>query len=71
MDMPKSLTLNMQDYLTTRCEGVTVLLVSHDRAFLNAVAQETVVLRDKRLEYFAGSYDAYVQVGQFYCYKSV
>ncbi|KXZ41806.1 hypothetical protein GPECTOR_277g728 [Gonium pectorale] len=53
----------LQEHLANRCEGVTVLLVSHDAAFLNAVAQETVVLRDGRLEYFPGTYDAYMQLG--------
>ncbi|KAG2490916.1 hypothetical protein HYH03_010829 [Edaphochlamys debaryana] len=51
----------LQEQLANRCPDMTVLLVSHDRAFLNAVAQETIVMRDCRLEYFPGTYDAYVQ----------
>lgn len=39
------------------------MLVSHDRAFLNAVTQETIILRDGALTYFPGAYDAYMQVG--------
>lgn len=38
-----------QEYLARCCEGQTLLLVSHDRAFLNAVCQETIELKDKQL----------------------
>ncbi|GIL64084.1 hypothetical protein Vafri_18060 [Volvox africanus] len=51
----------LQDYLVNRSSGQTLVLVSHDRAFLNAVAQETIVLRDGSLQYFPGTYDAYIQ----------
>ncbi|GLI64779.1 hypothetical protein VaNZ11_008183 [Volvox africanus] len=51
----------LQDYLVNRCSGQTLVLVSHDRAFLNAVAQETIVLRDGSLQYFPGTYNAYLQ----------
>lgn len=37
----------------------TILLVSHDRAFVNIVAQEVLVLRDKKLERFPGNLTAY------------
>ncbi|GAD95027.1 hypothetical protein PVAR5_3663 [Paecilomyces variotii No. 5] len=37
----------------------TVLLVSHDRDFLNFVCEETVILRDQKLEYFRGNVAAY------------
>jgi ATP-binding cassette, subfamily F, member 3 len=37
----------------------TVLIVSHDRYFLDAVAQRVVELRDGRLESFPGNYSAY------------
>ncbi|PNH06652.1 putative ABC transporter ATP-binding protein C29A3.09c [Tetrabaena socialis] len=50
-----------EDYLSARCPGQAVLLVSHDRSFLQAVAQETIVLRDGGLQYFPGTYEAYVQ----------
>ncbi|GAB4816948.1 hypothetical protein N2152v2_003994 [Parachlorella kessleri] len=50
----------LQRYLS-RLEDTTVVVVSHDRAFLNAVAQEIIVFRDRRLAYWAGNYDEYVQ----------
>eukprot|EP00775_Hariotina_reticulata_P010042 gene10042-10198_t len=50
----------LQEYLTTCCDDQTLLIVSHDRAFLNAVCQETIELKDHQLRYFAGPYDAYV-----------
>jgi hypothetical protein len=39
----------LQEYLTCCCQGQTLLLVSHDRAFLNAACQETVELKDQQL----------------------
>ena len=50
----------LQDWLASRRGALTVLVVSHDRAFLNAVGEELVLLRDKGLTYFTGTYDAYV-----------
>lgn len=44
-----------QEYLTHCCEGQTLLMVSHDRAFLNAVCQETVEVKDKQLRYGSGA----------------
>jgi ATP-binding cassette, subfamily F, member 3 len=40
---------------------MTVVLVSHVRSFLNNVAQETIVFRNKFLEYFRGNYDHFLQ----------
>jgi ATP-binding cassette, subfamily F, member 3 len=40
---------------------MTVLLVSHVRSFLNSVAQETIVFRNRSLEYFRGNYDHFLQ----------
>jgi len=37
----------------------TLLLVSHDRDFLNGVITDTICLRDQRLEYYRGNYDSY------------
>ncbi|KAJ5226429.1 hypothetical protein N7468_007654 [Penicillium chermesinum] len=39
----------------------TVLLVSHDRDFINAVCEEIVILRDQKLNYFRGNLAAYEQ----------
>jgi ATP-binding cassette subfamily F protein 3 len=41
--------------------GGTVLFVSHDRAFVNAVATRVVEVRAGRLRTFAGNYDAYLE----------
>ena len=46
-------------------EGVgdtTVLMVSHDAAFLDAVATDIIHFRLKQLTYYAGNYSAYVKV---------
>ncbi|KAJ5642388.1 hypothetical protein N7490_006388 [Penicillium lividum] len=37
----------------------TILLVSHDRDFINAVCEEIVILRDQKLNYFRGNVAAY------------
>ncbi|KAH8046618.1 ATPase [Aureococcus anophagefferens] len=39
----------------------TLVLVSHDRSFLNAVCTDCVVFKDQRLVPFRGDYDAYVK----------
>ncbi|KAJ5764870.1 hypothetical protein N7520_004429 [Penicillium odoratum] len=39
----------------------TILLVSHDRDFINAVCEEIVILRDQKLNYFRGNLAAYEQ----------
>ncbi|GJJ14443.1 hypothetical protein Clacol_008707 [Clathrus columnatus] len=40
----------------------TILLVSHDRTFADAIAEEIIVLRDKKLERFPGNLTAYEEV---------
>jgi ATP-binding cassette subfamily F protein 3 len=48
--LPAQATLWLGSYLTGgACEGQTLLVVSHDRAFLDTVAQETVLFKDKAL----------------------
>lgn len=37
----------------------TIVLVSHDRDFVNAVCEEIVILRDEKLSYFRGNLSAY------------
>lgn len=37
----------------------TILLVSHDRDFINAICEEIVILRDQKLTYFGGNLAAY------------
>ncbi|KAJ5382172.1 hypothetical protein N7517_000083 [Penicillium concentricum] len=39
----------------------TIVLVSHDRDFINAVCQEIVILREQKLTYFRGNLSAYEQ----------
>ncbi|KAJ7098765.1 P-loop containing nucleoside triphosphate hydrolase protein [Mycena belliarum] len=36
-------------------ESRTLLLISHDQDFLNNVVEETIILRNKKLEYFEGT----------------
>ena len=40
----------------------TVLIVSHDRGFLNKVTAYTIFLNGKRLRYYGGNYDTYLRV---------
>lgn len=54
LDLPAILWLTR--YLR-QLEGVTLLLVSHDRTFLTAVTQETIVMKDHQLIYHDGNYD--------------
>ncbi|RAL16916.1 ABC-F family ATP-binding cassette domain-containing protein [Aspergillus homomorphus CBS 101889] len=37
----------------------TILMVSHDRDFVNAVSEEIIILRDQKLTYFRGNLSAY------------
>lgn len=37
----------------------TLVLVTHDRAFADAIAEEVIILRDQTLERFAGTLSAY------------
>ncbi len=46
----------LESFLAERLAGVTMLLVSHDRSFLEAVATDMTQLRDRRLHYFAGGF---------------
>ena len=39
----------------------TILLVSHDRDFINSVCEEIVILREQKLHYFRGNLAAYEQ----------
>lgn len=56
LDMASLLWL--ENHLKTE-SSKTILLVSHDRAFVDAIAQEVLVLRDKKLERFPGNLTAY------------
>lgn len=53
----------LENYLKLLRESAetTILLVSHDRDFINAVCEEIVILRDQKLTYFRGNLAAYEQ----------
>jgi ATP-binding cassette subfamily F protein 3 len=45
----------LEHYLN-HCEH-TVIIVSHDREFLNHTTQETILYKDNKLTYYGGNYD--------------
>jgi ATP-binding cassette subfamily F protein 3 len=47
----------LENYLTTK--PLTIICVSHDRSFLDAVSTDIMVLEHKRLTYHAGNYTNY------------
>ncbi|KAJ2630149.1 hypothetical protein H4R22_002870, partial [Coemansia sp. RSA 1290] len=49
----------LQAYLVTL--DITIVCVSHDRDFLNAISQEIIRLKNKQLTYHPGNYDEYEQ----------
>jgi ATPase subunit of ABC transporter with duplicated ATPase domains len=58
LDLPAILWL--ENYLQS-LDGVTAVIISHDRAFLNATTEELIIFRNKKLTYFPGKYHEYVQ----------
>ncbi|KKZ61564.1 hypothetical protein EMCG_00547 [[Emmonsia] crescens] len=46
-------------HLRTLDDHRTMVLVSHDRDFLNNVCEETIILKDRALAYFKGNLSAY------------
>jgi ATP-binding cassette subfamily F protein 3 len=40
----------------------TIILVSHDRGFLNEVCTDTIEFKDKKLTYYKGNYDTFVKL---------
>ncbi|KAK3814232.1 MAG: P-loop containing nucleoside triphosphate hydrolase protein [Benniella sp.] len=58
LDLPAIIWL--QNYLVDNLsQDQTVVVVSHDRNFLNTVSQEIIRLRDHKLDYFPGNFDEY------------
>jgi ATPase subunit of ABC transporter with duplicated ATPase domains len=58
LDLPSIIWL--QDYLTgPELEGTTVVVVTHDRDFADAVASELLILRNQKLERFRGGVSLY------------
>ncbi|KAI0827115.1 ribosomal L18ae/LX protein domain-containing protein [Trametes gibbosa] len=58
LDLPAIIWL--QDYLS-QLTDTTIVTVSHDRAFLNAVADEIVVFKGQTLTYHTGNFDEYLE----------
>jgi ATP-binding cassette subfamily F protein 3 len=56
LDIPS--VLYLQKYLQELTE-TTILIVAHDREFLDAVTQETIILRGQSLAYHEGSITVY------------
>ncbi|KIK95617.1 hypothetical protein PAXRUDRAFT_826848 [Paxillus rubicundulus Ve08.2h10] len=59
LDLPAILWL--QEYLMKEIDGITLVIVSHDREFLDNVTEETIIFRDKSLTYHAGNFSDYIQ----------
>ncbi|PPQ64031.1 hypothetical protein CVT24_008844 [Panaeolus cyanescens] len=57
LDLPAILWLENYLLTTSDEQGQTVVIVSHDRSFLDAVTDETIIFRDKKLVYHPGNYD--------------
>ena len=53
-------TLELLEELLVECEA-TVLLVSHDREFLNNVVVSTIVFEGQQLKEYDGGYDDWVR----------
>ncbi|KAI3630676.1 hypothetical protein MIR68_012111 [Amoeboaphelidium protococcarum] len=51
----------LQKAISSKLVDITILMVSHNRSFLNAVAQRIVVFKNKQLEYYKGNYDQYIE----------
>lgn len=54
----------LEDYLSTNFEnnrgvGTILVLVSHDRQFADNITDETILLRDSKLDYFQGNLSSY------------
>ncbi|KAL7284072.1 hypothetical protein ACG7TL_001349 [Trametes sanguinea] len=58
LDLPAIVWL--QDYLSQLSE-TTIVTVSHDRAFLNAIADEIIVFKNQTLTYHVGNFDEYLE----------
>ncbi|KAK9364744.1 P-loop containing nucleoside triphosphate hydrolase protein [Lipomyces kononenkoae] len=49
----------LQNYIRSINSDITVVVVSHDRSFVNSVCDETIILTEKSLKYFRGNLDEY------------
>lgn len=53
----------LEDYLVTEWQG-TLLVVSHDRAFLNTVATDIIHQHSERLDYYKGNFAQFYETRQ-------
>ncbi|CAN6236438.1 unnamed protein product [Urochloa humidicola] len=51
----------LEEYLSTQCKKSTLIVVSHEEGFLNAVCDEILHLQDKKLHAYRGNFDAFVR----------
>ncbi|KAI9246637.1 P-loop containing nucleoside triphosphate hydrolase protein [Helicostylum pulchrum] len=54
LDLPAILWF--QEYIIKDTGDMIVVVVSHDREFLNNVTEETIIMKDKQLKYHLGNY---------------
>ncbi|KAI7862078.1 P-loop containing nucleoside triphosphate hydrolase protein [Spinellus fusiger] len=54
-----SAILWLKDYLINKTWDMSMVIVSHDREFLNAVCDETIIFKDKKLLYHPGNFDSW------------
>ncbi|KAL0076510.1 P-loop containing nucleoside triphosphate hydrolase protein [Phycomyces blakesleeanus] len=59
LDLPAILWL--QDYLMNDTNDLAMVIVSHDREFLNTVCEETIIFKDKKLRYHPSNYEDWEQ----------
>eukprot|EP00924_Labyrinthula_sp_SR-Ha-C_P008247 maker-scaffold_11-snap-gene-7.1-mRNA-1 protein AED:0.02 eAED:0.02 QI:109/1/1/1/0.75/0.6/5/90/677 len=52
----------LENFLSGEYFKGTLLVVTHDRSFLTNVCEEIILLRQKKLGYFAGNYEEYIQL---------
>ncbi|ORX57653.1 P-loop containing nucleoside triphosphate hydrolase protein [Hesseltinella vesiculosa] len=57
LDLPAILWL--REYIICNTSDITVVIVSHDREFLNSVTTETIIFKDKQLKYHVGNFEDY------------
>ncbi|KAH6908912.1 P-loop containing nucleoside triphosphate hydrolase protein [Coprinopsis sp. MPI-PUGE-AT-0042] len=56
LDLPSILWLT-HHFTSVADPDQTIVIVSHDKEFLNSVTEETIVFKDKKLVYFKGSFE--------------
>jgi ATPase subunit of ABC transporter with duplicated ATPase domains len=59
LDLAGIVWLEQYIKLINETRGSTILVISHDREFMNNVTQETIILREQKLESFKGNLSEY------------